>query len=301
MPMEVTFSVVIPTYNRAHIVGRALDSILNQGIDDLEIIVVDDFSTDNTKEFILTHYPQVCYVKQECNMGPSMARNRGILTSTRKWVVMLDDDDQLLPGALKRIMAYLRGCSLAERYPVFQFPITNATVPAKFLVANIDTYLNNVITGDFIPIIQKDLFLKMGLAFPKSTVGAEHLLWWQVADRVGIPTWNYTVAKLNTDAPGRLTDISQQIKKAKSHAQAQEMTLSLFGEIMEERAPRIFMKKQIGAVIYWLLAGERLFARRVLKGLQKSNPIIYIFFLFLSYMPIVIIRSVFVCYRRLTL
>ncbi len=296
------FSIVIPTYNRANIIGRALESVLGQEVSDLEIIVVDDFSQDNTEEVILKRYPQVRYYKLRSNMGPGMARNKGIREATRKWVVLLDDDDQLLTGALQQVASAINSFSKAERYPVLQFAHGNAHVPTNFMIATIDAYINNVIEGDFVSVIQKEMFLKNDFAYPNASIGAEHLLWWKIADEYGIPTWNYKIAKLNTDASDRLTDVKQQIKKAKEHAQAQDLTLSLFGEILKHYAPQLYLKKQLGAAIYWLLAGERTLARKRLNdGIKKHNRIIFLLVWLLSYMPRKIIQFCFVYYRRLTL
>jgi len=72
-------SVVIPTYNRAHLVGRAIRSVLNQTYQDFEIIVVDDGSTDNTEEVVKSfNDPRIRYIRHEENRGGSAARNTGI-------------------------------------------------------------------------------------------------------------------------------------------------------------------------------------------------------------------------------
>jgi len=78
-------SVVIPTYNRAHLVGRAIRSVLNQTYQDFEIIVVDDGSTDNTKEVVKSfNDPRIRYIRHEKNRGGSAARNTGIRAARGK-------------------------------------------------------------------------------------------------------------------------------------------------------------------------------------------------------------------------
>ena len=77
-----TVSVIIPTYNRAHLVGRAIRSVLNQTFQDFEIIVVDDGSTDNTEEVVKGfNDPRIRYIRHEENRGGSAARNTGIRAS----------------------------------------------------------------------------------------------------------------------------------------------------------------------------------------------------------------------------
>jgi hypothetical protein len=93
-------SVIIPTYNRAHLIERAIQSVLLQEYSPLEIIVVDDGSTDNTTDLIARKYPQVSYVKQT-NSGPSAARNHGIRLSSGDIIMFLDSDDAWLPGKVR--------------------------------------------------------------------------------------------------------------------------------------------------------------------------------------------------------
>lgn len=95
-----TVSVIIPTYNRAQFVGRAIESILNQTYADLELIVVDDGSTDNTEQVVKSYKDsRVVYVWQE-NKERSAARNTGIQVSRGRYIAFLDSDDWFLPHKL---------------------------------------------------------------------------------------------------------------------------------------------------------------------------------------------------------
>lgn len=95
------FSVVIPTYNRAHTLAKALDSVFQQSLPADEIIVVDDGSIDNTASLIVQAYPQVRYCYQD-NNGVSAARNRGIKMARQPWIALLDSDDRWQPDKLAR-------------------------------------------------------------------------------------------------------------------------------------------------------------------------------------------------------
>ena len=86
-------SVVIPTYNRVHLIKRALDSVIHQTLPPEEIILVDDGSTDNTSTFVKQNYPQVSLIFQE-NRGVSSARNAGIKLAGADWIALLDSDDE---------------------------------------------------------------------------------------------------------------------------------------------------------------------------------------------------------------
>jgi glycosyltransferase involved in cell wall biosynthesis len=92
-------SVVIPTWNRAEWVRDAIDSVLAQDYPRLEVVVVDDGSTDATPEVVRRYGSQVRYIRQ-ANGGAASARNRGIAEATGEFVAFLDSDDLFLPGKL---------------------------------------------------------------------------------------------------------------------------------------------------------------------------------------------------------
>ncbi len=113
-------SVVIPAYNEAMFVRRAVDSVLNQTLTDLELIAVDDGSVDNTLAVLQSCEPPVRSLTQP-NAGPAAARNRGLRTARGEFVAFLDADDWWQPTKLERQVALLRTrpdlgfCSTATR------------------------------------------------------------------------------------------------------------------------------------------------------------------------------------------
>jgi glycosyltransferase involved in cell wall biosynthesis len=92
-------SVVIPTYNYAHFIGEAIESVRAQTYRNFEIIVVDDGSTDETEQ-VVSGFPRVRYLRQQ-NQGIAGARNTGLRASRGEMLVFLDADDRLLPDALE--------------------------------------------------------------------------------------------------------------------------------------------------------------------------------------------------------
>ena len=93
-------SVIIPTYNRAHLLPRALDSILSQSYLPNEIIVVDDGSNDDTSVLMTSVYPETVFIQQS-NVGVSCARNVGIKRASGDWIAFLDSDDEWFPEKLE--------------------------------------------------------------------------------------------------------------------------------------------------------------------------------------------------------
>ena len=103
---DFSISVVIPTYNRAQIMTRAIDSVLAQTPAVDEIIVVDDGSTDNTQAIIADNYPDIIYLFQS-NKGVSSARNAGIRRASCDWICLLDSDDSWQPNKLEKQVSAL--------------------------------------------------------------------------------------------------------------------------------------------------------------------------------------------------
>jgi glycosyltransferase involved in cell wall biosynthesis len=101
-------SVVIPAFNAAAYIEAAVTSATSQQLEGLEVIVVDDHSTDDTSGQvgrIAAEDPRVSIVALPVNGGPSVARNAGIAAARGKWIALLDADDEFLPGRLATLIA----------------------------------------------------------------------------------------------------------------------------------------------------------------------------------------------------
>lgn len=102
-------SVVIPTYNRAKTIKRAIDSVLNQTYSNIEIIIVDDSSTDNTSEIIGDYNNEkIKYHKLEKNSGACAARNIGIQMASGKYIAFQDSDDEWVKEKLEKQIKTLK-------------------------------------------------------------------------------------------------------------------------------------------------------------------------------------------------
>lgn len=108
MSSEPLVSVVLPTYNRASVLSRAMASVLSQSYRELELIVVDDGSTDQTRAVVeRTADPRVRYLYRP-NGGPGAARNTGVAAARGQFVAFQDSDDEWLPEKLARQMDRMR-------------------------------------------------------------------------------------------------------------------------------------------------------------------------------------------------
>ena len=110
-----TVSVIIPTYNRENLIGRAIYSVLKQTYQDFEIIVVDDGSTDHTEDVIRqlqNKEKRITYIKNKKNKGAATARNTGISEAKGKYIAFQDSDDEWLSGKLEKQMKMFKRAPL---------------------------------------------------------------------------------------------------------------------------------------------------------------------------------------------
>lgn len=295
---KLGFTVIITTHNRVNLLRRAIESVLRQDWPFLEIIVVDDCSTDETSDIIPELYPDIKYLCQEFNQGPGPARNRGLNEAQQPWALILDDDDTLMPDSLMVIADFMEGFQNSNKYPVLNFSCNNGYLAKPFILVNAVDYFNGAITGDFVPVINVHLFLKECFAYPSLRIGGEHLLWWDIAEKYGIPSWEKQVCNVHDDAPARLTSYHGQMQRAQEYAVLQDLTLERFGELMNRYSPETAMKKLLGAATYWLLAGERRICRERLKKANKSSSIHYLWAIwFLSWLPLYFTEMLFLRYK----
>ena len=171
--MDPMVSVIVVTYNRANFIKAALDSIKRQTFRDYEIIVVDDGSTDNTKE-IVEQYAEVRYIYQE-NSGISKARNTAVKAARGKWIATLDSDDLWKEEKLQKQVEYIRvhpGCRI-----VFTAFSNFTDIPEDELDERQKDLLQ-VINKWYLPsaLIDATLFDEIGL-YDEAKSGVEDIDW----------------------------------------------------------------------------------------------------------------------------
>ena len=115
---QVDISVVVPTYNRSDLIGETLDSILGQSYPPIEIIVVDDGSSDDTEDVLQSYSSDVTYLRIE-NSGECRARNVGVAATSGNWIAFCDSDD------LWRVDKLALQVSLVHENPNLAYSFTN--------------------------------------------------------------------------------------------------------------------------------------------------------------------------------
>lgn len=129
MQNEPLVSVIIPTYNRGRLILDSINSVLNQTYKNIELIVVDDCSTDNTEEILKSiNDSRIKYVKLEKNSGACIARNKGIELSTGEFIAFNDSDDLWITTKLEKQLCFLKNynadiviCKMECRTPKNKF------------------------------------------------------------------------------------------------------------------------------------------------------------------------------------
>jgi glycosyltransferase involved in cell wall biosynthesis len=101
------FSIVLPTYNRAHMLPMAIDSVLSQTFTDWELLIVDDGSTDDTKKTVEDYADQRIKYFYQKNQERSAARNNGIEQANGEYICFLDSDDYYLPEKLEKLYEHI--------------------------------------------------------------------------------------------------------------------------------------------------------------------------------------------------
>lgn len=172
-------SIIIPTYNNANTICRAVDSCINQTYQNIEIIVIDDGSMDNTKE-ILSKYNEdnrFRYIYQE-NQERSVARNHGLDIAKGKYIQFLDSDDELYPTKIEKQVSFLDAnpeyflvyCGVEYKNELGQ---TTHTLEPK-IDGNIDY---EILKGNFL-VINSPLFRKIGVRFDTKINRLEDWKFW---------------------------------------------------------------------------------------------------------------------------
>jgi glycosyltransferase involved in cell wall biosynthesis len=204
-----TVSVIIPAFNAARCIARAVQSVLDQTYCDYQIIVIDDGSTDNTAQIVKAFGDKVTYLYQP-NAGVSAARNTAISAAKGSWIAFLDADDQWLKDKLTLQMAllgkypFLKWCA-SNRYQSDGIRKSAVADPAVLKQALGDKdYFENyfhaaaqnkcpIITSSI--IVAKEVFDQVGSFQPGLVMGEDLDLWWRITYRY--PQIGYIPQPLN--------------------------------------------------------------------------------------------------------
>ena len=244
------FSIVIPMYNRNRVIGRAITSCLCQDFKDFEIIVVDDGSTDDSVSVV----EQFCdlrirLIRSEENRGVCPTRNRGVASSFGEWIVFLDSDDELLPGALEIMHRNMEHISDEIGRMAFMYRMEDGSLsPRPALVEEVwdyQAYLKWLDTirnrSDFLNCIRKSTFDQVKLPDDRSFERIYHL---EFARHFKTQTFTDVVGIIHADAQNRSAPFSLDslIKNARANVLSEDRIIAEHGGSMEKFCPVTFRK-----------------------------------------------------------
>lgn len=185
-------SVIVLTYNRAHMVTETIDSVLNQTFKDFELIVVDNESTDNTEEVIKSFTDErIRYFKHQNNGLIGVNRNYGISKANGEYIAFCDDDDLWMPEKLERQVKLLDldkelGLVYSDSYIMDE----NGNLERHSLRSSSRLLRGNVFDklfqSNFIPMltvmIRREVLSKVGGFEPKYIIALDYDLWLRIAE-----------------------------------------------------------------------------------------------------------------------
>lgn len=267
-------SVIIPTYNRAQLINRAIQSVLDQTYQDFELVVVDDCSTDNTEDIVNSIADErVRYIRHETNKGASAARNTGIKASRGELIGFLDSDDEWLPEKLRLQVEVIDSSSSSVGLVYGGYEViddeTKRTIqrvyPEKRGYIFEDVLKMNGPTKPLTPLVRRECFDKVGLFDEEMRFGEDWEMWVRIAEHYEFDFVNGVV--------GRYHKSTHQITRDRSSALEGLLKFQAKYQCQLSGNPEIFAHqlKWLGQRYLWEL-DDYATARKYLAKAVRANP-----------------------------
>ncbi len=279
-------SIIIPTYNRPHLLPRAVNSALAQTVEDIEVIVVDDASPQPVQ---LPEHPKLRIIRLPENSGGAAARNAGAKAARGRWITYLDDDDELLPHMVELSLEALAKTNLPKPVAALSgIEVVNGdgeVIKKKFpptLALGSHFCLEDIEPGQCFNckqtmVVERDVLLGIG-GFDESFRSRVHtelfLRLNPVCSIVGLRVITYRLFKhkgsqVSKNSSLRQVSFSRLIHKHKSIFQAHPKG---FAKFVLNHARRSYELGQIGAALFWLLWAMRLSDTKLVADTSTSYP-----------------------------
>jgi len=262
---EPFFSIIVPVWNRATTIHRCLDSIFSQTFQDYEVVAVDDGSTDDSVALMQqVGDPRLRVVRHETNLGKNAARRTAVGNARGLWIMQLDSDDALLPGALETVARLARDA--ADDVGVvgmsFKYHEGGRTPDPPYPPGDVGfeqwlEWLDGSRGTDFLICRRREVC--DDVLVPSDGRGSAQMMLRTAAK------WKFRVspefgAIVYSDADNRLCAKKAELLSAQSklmHAIMCEEILQEFGPALRQHAPRHYRNLLFSAGRWFLLAGQR--------------------------------------------
>lgn len=183
-------SVIMPSFNTVKYIEKSIESVLNQTYKNLELIIVDDCSTDNTDEIIkpLLSDKRIKYIKNEKNSGAAVSRNKAMAAAQGKWIAFLDSDDIWEKDKLEKQIDFMEKSGCAFSFTGYEFADANGkplgtivNVPKKINYKQAlknTTIFTSTVMFDMNKISKEDIYM------PNVRRGQDTATWWNVLKKI---------------------------------------------------------------------------------------------------------------------
>lgn len=278
------FSIITPTYNRATLLRRAIDSVLAQDDRDWELIVIDSASVDGTREVAREYAandPRIRLICEEVRRGVCPARNVGVDAATGEWIVPLDSDDELPPGTLAlfrqkiaarpdvdqhRFMCRWDDGSLSPR-PGLQDEVWGYEGYLRFL----DRIVGG--NGETMACVRASTFRTVRYPEDRAYETFYHL---EFARQYRTATHSEVARLYHTDAEDQNSFVpnpTHWLRVSPDHARSLARVIEQHGEAMRGVAPRAYRAQLQSAAKFHFLAGDRKGGTALLLKFWRLAPI----------------------------
>ena len=221
-------AVIVPTFNRYPVICRAIDSILNQSYPNIDCLVIDDGSTDNTTQLLKDKYDSRLHIyRNESNKEKAYSRNRGVKETDAEYICFLDSDDTLTKNSIERRLYSLLSCS--EFCSEFCSASFGIRMDASYNNDAIDRYCKIMKSGDTLSLdqyltdkkwlstnsflISRDLMLKYGMYNEELVNNEDVELFIRLLTRVEFRFCGTGVTRIFDDAKNRARNNFDKIIK----------------------------------------------------------------------------------------
>lgn len=299
-------SVVIPTYNRASLLKRAINSVLSQTFQNFELIIVDDGSTDNTKELVnafIQKDSRIKYIWRENSGGPSKPRNLGIRNSRGKYISVLDSDDEILPEKLEKQVKKFETVSedTGVVYSGFKCISKNEKYKNKTIIPKLKgNIFTKLLHGNFIgnvtPLVKKECFQKSGLYDNNVSTGEDWDMWIRISKYYEFDFVPETLAIYHVHGKQVSANFNDTIDGFKAILEKYKVDMS--------RYPAIHSENLIRIGIFYCINGDLKMGQDYFSKSIKIKPYqikAYLNIFFLKIAPDLYRNMLFFIIRRFTL
>jgi glycosyltransferase involved in cell wall biosynthesis len=288
-------SIITPTYNRDWSIKRAINSVKNQTNDNWELIIIDDGSTDNTKELLKPYLNdnRIKYYYQS-NKGVNFARNFGITKATSKYITFLDSDDEILPKAIDQMITDSQILDNKDiSLLIYQAKDSSNNKIIDEIKEDIKLNFKEIIKGKWpkgeaIILLKKEIFSR--LRFPVISYGSlPGFFWYRIVKYYGHALRKKECLRVYyTEHSDRITGGKQTLKRAKGMAKLYDLFLKEFSKDYIKYNPKklsyFYLEKGFFEIINKEFKKGRESLKEAINYNNKKIPLVIMIYL-LSYLP----------------